>query len=414
MRIGGWIALASALAFAGPAWAQPSLPDSVHGVLDLRLAAADGEASFAAAGFGKGRYGGGGGRRAQAHVQVAEAALAWTPQLDWAWSAVVEVAAQPDISTAIDFTQAYLAFRPVPRSASHFQARLGYFYPPISLEHEGPAWSVTDTITPSAINSWVGEEVKVAGAEASVSRDVGGRSLAFTAAVFGADDTAGALLTYRGWALHDLKANARGAFALPPLSAFAARIQEDETYSAREVDGRPGYYVRAAWRSASGVTFDALHYDNRGDKVGVTKDRQWAWRTQFTEVGVSASPRPGARILVQALVGRTQMGHRTAQGLFADVVFRSAYGLVAQDIGRQTLTGRIDLFDVHDHSLTEIDNNDESGWALTAAWRRPLTDHADLRVEAQRTSSRRPSRGLAGVAALQRQITVQTAVRFSF
>ena len=72
-----------------------------------------------------------------------------------------------------------------------------------SLEHDRRVWGLTDTITPSAINSWIGEEVKVVGAEGTITHDFDGGRLAATGGVFGYDDTSGTLLSFRGWALHD-------------------------------------------------------------------------------------------------------------------------------------------------------------------------------------------------------------------
>src|SRR4029077_2655356 len=113
--------------------------------------------------------------------------------------------AQPDQEDRpIDVSQAYLSWRPTPTSATRFSARLGMYYPAVSLEHDAPVGGLTNTITPSAINSWIGEEVRVIGAEAGVAHEFeGGQRLALTLGIFGGDDTAGTLLTYRGWAMHD-------------------------------------------------------------------------------------------------------------------------------------------------------------------------------------------------------------------
>lgn len=390
-------------------------PETLHGLVDLRLSAADGEAAFVDGGYGKARYGGTATGGYRVRLQVAEAALEWKPRLNWAWSAVVDVAAQSGQEHPVDLVQAYAVFKPVPRSDTRFQARFGLFYPPISLEHDAPVWGLTDTITPSAINSWVGEEVKVVGAEGQVSHDFGEQQVSLTAGVFGFDDTSGTLLTYRGWALHDLKSTLNGAFPLPPLSAFAAGLQDSETYSHLEIDHRAGYYIRAEWRPTDAFAVHAFHYDNRGDKVGVTPDLQWAWATQFTEVGASLDVDARTRVLAQAVTGHTQMGFPTAQGLFADVTFHAAYALVTRQIGGHgALTGRIDGFDAVDHSLVTLDNNDEHGWALTGAYRLALSRHADLRFEALKVWSNRPSRANAGDTARQAQTVLQTSLRLSF
>jgi hypothetical protein len=111
------------------------------------------------------------------------------------------------------------------------------FYPPISLEHDGLDWSVPDTITPSAINTWVAEETKVAGVEATRRRRVAGQTFSLTVGGFTHGDTSGTLLTFRGWALHDLKSPVFGRFPLPPLSRSWLRARRRH-HAAGEIDGR--------------------------------------------------------------------------------------------------------------------------------------------------------------------------------
>jgi hypothetical protein len=408
------IAAAALAGAAGAACAQVDLlsPETVHGLVDVRIAAADGEASFVDGGFGKTLYGGtnDGGWRAQA--DLTEVGLEWRPRFTWELSAVVEAIAQPGQAHDVDLLEAYLAYKPVPRSATSFSARLGFFYPPISLENDAPFWGVTNTITPSAINSWVGEEVKVVGLEGTVAHDFASSdSLRFTAAVFGYDDTAGTLLSYRGWALDDLKATAFGEYDLPALSPFAAQVQDDETYSTLQIDHRPGWYARLEWQPLANLTLDAFHYDNRGDKITVNDEMQWAWDTRFTDLGLTYKIDDRTKLLAQALTGRTQMGFETPQGLYADVTFRAAYGLLTRDIGPGALTGRLDIFQVVENSF---DDNAEHGWAATGAYRLPIGAHADLRFEALHVWSDRPSRVFGGLDPTQAQTVLQSALRLFF
>lgn len=408
---------ALAVGLAGPAFAAADLfsPETLHGLVDLRLSAANGEASFTDGGYGKARFGGGAGGATRVRASVAEAALEWKPRLNWEWSAVIDATAQPGQKHAVDVSQAYIVFKPVPHSDTRFQAKAGLFYPPISLEHDAPVWGVINTITPSAINSWVGEEVKVVGVEGQAEHDFGDQQVSLTGAVFGYDDTSGTLLTYRGWALHDLKSTAGGKFSLPPLSPYAQTVQDNETYSTLEIDHRVGWYARLEWRPTSALTLDAFHYDNRGNRVGVTPDLQWAWDTRFTNFGARLKVNQQTRILAQLLYGHTYMGFPEGTGgLFADVSFRSAYGLVSHDVGKATLTARADVFDTIDHSLVAIDNNNEHGWSLTGAVRYAVSTHADVRLEALHVWSDRPGRAYGGLAAKQAQTVFQSSLRLSF
>jgi hypothetical protein len=406
------------LAAPGLALAQTDVlsRDTLHGVVDLRGAWADGEPSFTQGGFGKSRFGGGVTGADSSKLVLADATLEWTPRLSWEsgdLGFVVDAIYQPGQEHVVDLDQAYLVFKPVPRSQTRLQVRAGLFYPPVSLEHDGRAWTVTDTITPSAINSWVGEEVKVAGVEASISTVIGEQALKATGAVFGYDDTSGTLLSFRGWALHDLQSQAHGRFVLPPLSPFFSMVQNDETYSTLEIDGRLGFYGRLEWAPTPPLSVHLFYYDNMGDKVSVTPDLQWAWATRFWEFGGRWDLDPNTKLQAQALLGTTVMGYPTRGGRFVDMDFRSAYVLGARQVGKSAFTGRLDLFETHDNSALFLGDTNEHGWAFTAAWRYPLTDWLDVRVEALHIDSTRPGRALAGEAPGQSQNVLQSSLRLS-
>jgi hypothetical protein len=406
----------AALAFGGVARAEPDLfsRDTVFGLVDLRAAAGEGETSWIDGGFGKTRFGGDGDGGWRGHAAMADAILLWKPRFSWDVSAVVDAEVQPGPDYRADLGEAYLVYRPVPHSDWRFSGRLGYFYPPVSLEHDGPGWTLTRTITPSAINSWIGEEVKVIGAEASIEHELSGQQLALTGAVFGYNDTAGTLLTYRGWALDDVRATAFIDYPLPALSAFAASVQPSETYPTREADGRAGYYLRADWRTPGPVAFNALYYDNGGDKVSVTSSGQWAWATRFANLGMSVDLDARTQLLSQLMSGRTLMGFPTNDGLWFDVDFDAAYLLLTHSFGADALTGRLDWFRTRDRSMVAVDNNDEHGWAATAAWRHDLSRHARLMLEALHVDSDRPSRLYGGVMPKQAQTTLQSSLRLTF
>jgi hypothetical protein len=132
----------------------------------------------------------------------------------------------------------------MPVGGVRYSARVGLFYPPISQEHGGAFWTPTEAITPSAVNSWVGEEVKVVGAEASARRTLAGQEVAVTAALFEFNDTSGTLLTARGWSLGDVRTGAYGHFDLPPLGGILRHVQARITTPVAELDRRIGSYGR--------------------------------------------------------------------------------------------------------------------------------------------------------------------------
>jgi hypothetical protein len=391
-------ALVLALAMAGQAHAQ-----QVHGLAELRLGTSDGEESWLDGGFGKG---------GKTDVNLSQAVVEYRQSFGFSTSVVVSAQYQPDVSPKVDLDEAYLKFRAPPASWGRVSARAGVFYPPVSQEHTGVGWTTPDTISASAINTWIGEEVKVGALEATFERNFGDHEIAATAAVFGWNDTSGTLLTFRGWSLGEVRTGRKTEFELPPLSPFMATKQADETYPMDELDHRAGYYGRLEWRPPAPVSFNATYYDNKGDLISV-KDLQWAWETQFLNLGMAWEPNAHTRVLAQAMGGRTLMGYSTPR-IWANVHFRSAYVLASRQVANETLTGRLDWFEVNDRTWQAIDNNDEDGWAATAAWRHPIIEHADLLIEAQHIDSERPSRALAGEAARQDENLLQAALRLSF
>jgi hypothetical protein len=168
------------------------------------------------------------------------------------------------------------------------------------------------------------------------------------------------------------------------------------------------------WRPPAPVSFNALYYDNAGNRIAVDSEGQWAWETRFLNFGMKWEPNETTKVLAQAMTGETLMGYRMRGALWFDMGFRSAYILASHRLGEDTLSARIDGFRTTDRSFQTVDDNAEHGWALTAAWRHRLTPHADLILEAQHLDSSRAARLLAGDAPKQQQTLLQTALRLSF
>lgn len=94
--------------------------------------------------------------------------------------------------------------------------------------------------------------------------------------------------------------------------------------------------------------------------------------------------------------------------------FHAAYLMASRAYGDNQLSARADWFETNDRTYKVEDNNDETGWALAAAWRQHLNDHASLVFEALHVESDRPARVMAGVAPKQDQTVLQSALRLSF
>jgi hypothetical protein len=411
----GAAALAGGLLSPAQAFAQADDilgPQAFDGTIDLRASAVGGETGWLDGGFGKLREGGDDGD-SQARVRVAAADLAWKPQFSFNFSGLVSVVHQDGQSNGVDLNEAFLSYRTGP-AATRFSARAGLFWPPVSLEHAGSSWRVSDTVTPSAINSWIGEEVKVLAFEGKLEHRFGDQALAVTGALFKHDDMAGTLLAYRGWALHDVRMTVGNHFPLPPLSPSNAPYQAPVTNPFWEVDGRAGYYTRLDWQTPWPVSVYAFRYDNRGDRVS-GRQLQTAWRTRFWNVGALAALGASTEARAQVLWGNTLVGPDTPFGVPVDVDFAAAYLLVGRALGGGKLSARGDWFETHDNSFVATDDNNEHGWSGTLAYKHPVTHFAELVVELLHVESERPARlANAGVAPQQNQTQLQTALRIGF
>jgi len=385
----------------------------MSGVADFRLAAADGETSWLDGGFGKARFGGGRDGDLRFRAVPAEGELILQPQVGWNLRGTLVITAQDGPRTPIDLSEAFLTWKPLPRGAIHVSARAGLFWPPVSLEHQGAGWTMPDMITPSAINSWIGEEVKVAGAEATVARDTGDGRVSATFALFGFNDTAGTLLAFRGWALHDVTAGAFGHRRLPMLNPFMKDVQAPSTRPVIEIDDRPGFYAKLAWAPAAPFSVEAFYYRNRGTPEAVTDRLQWGWDTRFWNVGASADLGARTRLAAQALTGTTEMGAEEDERYWVETRFRSAYLRLTREQGPLTLNVRLDWFGTRERGSEMGGIESEDGWAAAAAASWPFSPHAKLIVEGLRVDSERGSRARAGLAPRQRQNVVQAALRLT-
>ena len=416
LRIGS---VACALACAAPSAASDLDLFSANALQltsDVRLSIADGPKSWLRGGFGKIDTSGN-GNNFRLEPQVGEADLVWTPQLGWALSGVVVGTLNGGERTQAGISQAYLSYRPMRSRDLAVSARAGLFWPPLSLEHEGLDWHVADSITPSAINSWIGEEVRPVAVEANVDVSLGEQRLRATAAVLAASDTAGTLLTLRGWAFNDRKTLAFNRQPLPPLGVDFQGYQAPFTHPLidlhRGFAHRPGYYAKLAWQPPIPVRIEFFRYDNNANPEDFNSDLEWGWRTWFNNVGVVANLGGGTELKGQALDGRTRMGFSEEGARWVDNHFRSAFALLTHRFGPFGLAARIEVFDTRNRGSIIGQEYDESGWSEMLAAKRNWGRFTGL-LELLHASSKRDQLEEAGLSPSQRQTQVQADLRFSW
>jgi hypothetical protein len=418
LRIGRAIPLGCALAAL---WTAPAYADSDLKLFtlsnfelsgDVRVAAVNGEQSWVDRGFGKLRSGSDG--HLSIEPQLGNASLVWKPQFTWSVGAVVVGQVEGGQRTEAGLGQAYLTYRPMRSNSIAFSARAGLMWPPVSLEHEGTDWHVRDSITPSAINSWIGEEVKPLAAEGTIAAKLAENRIRATAAIMVANDTAGTLLTFRGWALHDRTTLAFRDEPLPPMGVFTT-IQAPDTHPLNDIHRgfarHLGYYAKLSWQPPAPIRFELFHYDNRANPEDSTPQLvpEWGWRTRFTDLGVVADLGSGLQLKGQALEGRTRMGF-PMPSRWVDERFRAAYLMITQSFGRFGLAARADVFGTDNRGSLWDAEYDEHGWAGMIAAKRDWS-HVTTLVELLRVRSSTPAREYLAEGPQQSQTQLQAEVR---
>jgi hypothetical protein len=414
LRIGS---AAFALAFAAPSPAADFdllSANTIEVTGDVRLTLANGPKSWLRGGFGKIDTSGD-GNDFRLEPRLGEANLVWTPQLGWALSGVVVGTINGGERTQAGVSQAYLAYRPMRSQGLAFSARAGLLWPPVSLEHEGLDWHVANSITPSAINSWIGEEVRPVALEGNLDASLGKQRIRATAAIMAANDTAGTLLTFRGWAFNDRKTLAFNRQPLPPLGPDFQGYQAPYTHPLIDLHKgfahRPGYYAKLAWQLSIPVRIELFRYDNNANPEDFNADLEWGWRTWFNNVGLVADLGGGTQLKGQALDGRTRMGFSQNGGRWVDNRFRSAFALLTHRFGQIGLAARVEAFNTRNRGSIIGQEYNEAGWSEMLAAKREWERFTGL-VELLHVSSRRDQLEEAGLKPRQRQTQIQADLRF--
>ncbi len=326
-----------------------------------------------------------------------------------------------DIGSAVDLTEAYVEWRPVPRSRNRYRLKVGAFYPRISLENVSAGWSSPYSMSSSAINTWVAEELRTVGAELSLSRRLamfgGANTVSLQAAFFRKNDPTGSLLAWKGWSVHDRQSRIGDELPLPPLPIIQPGMDFDgqDPYVApfREIDGQDGYYVGGEWRFNQQLLIRAMHYDNRADPT-VDKGGQYAWTTKFEHVGVHAALPGDLELLFQWMTGSTVMGDAVNGVHDLDAEYNSMYLMVTKAFDRHRLSVRYDKFEVTENDQTPQDNNAEDGNAWTLAYFYDYSDWVTFGAESLIIKTNRFSWQYYGLGPTRTEKQIQLTAQLRF
>ena len=160
--------------------------------------------------------------------------------------------------------EAYLEANARP-GGDRLRLRAGALFLPTSRENVDALWETAYTITPSALNSWLGEEFRPIGVDAAYTR----REFTAGATLFRGNDTLGSIPAVRGWAFRDHWAT---------LGEWIRVDPEYFTSVSAENDGRLGWSARGVWNGQH-LLVQLTHIDNRAD--GLDYHELFNWGTRF-------------------------------------------------------------------------------------------------------------------------------------
>lgn len=364
-------------------------------VLEGRLLTTPPTTSFFEGGLGKTRYGHE-PRAVQAKLAQAAFLGRFDVRPDLTLRVHGNVDAEHNFERRVDVVEALVRYHPAISDTASLDIRAGLFFPTVSLENTEMAWLSPYTSTFSAINAWIGEEVRSLGVEAGPSFRLGEAQLRLFGAFTRGNDPNGTLLAWRGFALHDRVNGFADRIPLSPLRVFEQTglfpDQPLHVQPMREVD------QKWTWSAGGSLTHDRyrakLLYQPKTADPGSFDGEQYAWRTGYWAAGVARSLGP-FEILAQGLDGETRMGV-TPQGRNAVIArFQSAYLLAtwAAPEAKHRLTTRYDVFRVRDRDeFVREDANDESGHAWTFAYVVSPSSRHRITAEVMRVDSSRTNR----------------------
>ncbi len=317
----------------------------------------------------------------------------------------------------VDITEMYLDWRPYPSGAWRWRAKLGAFYPPISLENRAAGWSSAYTLSSAAINTWFGEEFRTIGAEATVtwlgSQVNGSGDFSLIGGLYDYNDDVGLLLSFRGWSVNDRQTPLFGRLHFIPIFFLSpppdAKFRPGFEFFHR-IDDRLGYYVGAEWKRADAITLRAMHYDNRGDLSKFYYD--FDWLTRFNSLGARFELPRNWTLIGQWIEGATYAGLNPDGSAQYDLEFDSWFALASKHIGAHRVSLRFDDFGTRQKAGAGFRNWDD-GYAWTLAWLYDVNPRWQVALESLWIDSKLTGRVQLGepVNASERQ--VQLAVRYT-
>lgn len=328
-----------------------------HGVLSMRETRVRAPKSWTQGGTGKYDVGG----HNTVNTDVLQLGVDWTPNK---WLLLhADGLARNDRAAGLGrragFVQAYAdVFN------EHWRLRLGHFWLPTSRENIDPLWNSRYTITYSALNSWVGQEVRPIGADLQYAPNF---YVTLGATAFQGNETMGTLMAARGWTL----GNRLTVYdeTVPALNARTRPFGGD-------YGGRFGYAERVRVQMPERAMLQIAHVDNNAEIYpGVPPEVPW--RTRFNTIGTTIGTTSPATFAAEWQSGDTTVGF---PGGSFKLGFNTIYGLVSYKRGANRISGRVERY--------ATDFSHGHGHAITLAAFHDLSERSRIGIESVHASGK--------------------------
>ncbi|HET7434586.1 MAG TPA: hypothetical protein VFN10_07735 [Thermoanaerobaculia bacterium] len=357
------LTLVLALLAATSLHAQTKAP-TFTGFLSLRGVNGSGPESWIAGGFGRMEVG---ADRTEL-LATAQVGADWEP-VQWFDVHVSGIARREPSDyegKAAGLIDAYADLRAV-FTNDQIQLRAGQFFLPTSRENKGDLWTSPYTISFSAINSWIGEEVRPVGADLEWKHTTGpGHVITAAASAFRNNDTMGTLLAWRGWSVGNRLTVYNEELPLPPLATLPRWFpkQRDGTIPFEsDLDGHTGWSARVRYSLPERANIQVMRLDNGGDK-GLYRS-EYSWDTKFTLVSAELGNTDKAILAAEYITGKTAMGWTAPNWVIDD--FDAWYLLASQKLGRFRWSARYEEFAVDEYSRGK-GSEDGQSWTITGMY----------------------------------------------
>ncbi|HEX9138333.1 MAG TPA: hypothetical protein VF848_00975 [Steroidobacteraceae bacterium] len=388
-----------------PGLVQAEVNQQLDWTVDVRAVSSDGEPSELDGGMGALRFGSN-----QQGLRLGLLRLGYRADLaDLVHFDIEAVSYGDHAKNLVDLTEAYAEVRPLPFHGWRSRLKLGAFYPDISLEDRLAGWRSPYTLSNSAINTWVGEEIRTIGAQYSL--DWLGRQMGHdfdagvSAGVFSWNEPAGTVLAAQGWNITD-----RQSTLFSPYGAIRQTPVPPTTEFYSGFDHAIGFDFGLNANYRGWVELKALHYDNRADPSAFSADiQQFAWRTKFDSAGVRVTPTDALTVIAQYMNGMTAISPGGALNLFN---FRSEFALVSYQHSAERFSLRFDRFDLDQPVASDADYGIDDGHAWTLAYQHQFDQHWNAVLEEVLVVSNNNSRFYIGLPSYARESQLQLAIRY--